>query len=1040
MKKTLVLIIILFTISLFSKTEIKLLRYPTISPDNKFVAFSFRGDIWKVSLSGGDAVRLTDNIADDTMPVFSNNGKYIAFASKRNGNYDVYVIPSDGGVPIQLTYRDSDDFPTDWTKDDKRIIFHTKRDIHFYYGSFSVFSVSLNGGTPEPFIKELSRYGKLSKDNRYVAFNINYIPDLRKRYRGSANTDVWVYDSRTNKYNKLTTFKGNDKWPVFSKDKIYFVSDRKDNVFNLWRMNIDGSNKEQVTFLKDQVRFFDVSDNNEYIIFEYKDGLYLKRGKEDIKRIKVYAPIDYKTSLKIVKKYSSKAEELTIDKKANFYAFVIRGELFVLKKDWKRAKNITNSYFREKDVCLSNDGKRLYFVSDKNNNKDIYVAYSIDKNDLYNSFKIKTEQISNTSKEEHTPVLSNNNEKMCYIEGNGNLVVMDLKTKKKEYIFKSWNVSKPVWSPDDNYIAFSNMDNNFNADIFIYSLKEKKYYNISKHPDDDTDPVWSPDGKFLYFISKRSNNNSDIWQVSLLKKWYDMTEDDWKLYNEKNKNKKSKDKNEVKPVVNIDFNKIHLRLKHITSLLGDEYEIAISKDSKSIYFTAKNDNGVGLYKVDWNGKNRKTLFSSLKNPYNLIFRNKSLYLISGGRILKIDGKKRKNIGFNARVVINRLRENEEKFNEAWRQMRDNFYDSHFHGINWDNMYDRYKPMAVNTVTPQDFDYVFRMMLGELNASHLGIYSPDKNYSRSVKTGYLGVIFDFSYKGKGLKVKKVLINSPAYRKISRLYENDIILSINGIWINKNTNIYKLLEDKVNEKVLLKVLRKRKTLEIVITPSYSQRSYIYDTWVNENIKRVEELSNNEFAYLHIQGMGWQNLEKFEKELYSIANGKKGLIIDVRYNGGGWITDYLLQILMTKQHAVTIPRDGGKGYPHTRRSIFSWSKPIVVLINQQSYSNAEIFPWSIRTLKRGPLVGKQTFGAVISTGGTSLIDGTWLRLPFRGWYVNDGTMTNMENNGCPPDYPVENLPGEEYKGIDKQLEKAVKVLKKLVLESEKDPIWKG
>ncbi len=465
--------------------------------------------------------------------------------------------------------------------------------------------------------------------------------------------------------------------------------------------------------------------------------------------------------------------------------------------------------------------------------------------------------------------------------------------------------------------------------------------------------------------------------------------------------------------------------------------MVVSNDSKTIYFTAKNDNGVGLYKVDWNGKNRKTLFSKIKNPFNLIFKNKSLFLISAGDIVKINNKNRKNINFKARMVINKLQENEEKFNEAWRKMRDNFYDPNFHGVDWNNMYNKYKKMAVNTVIPQDFDYVFRMMLGELNASHLGIYSPDSNFDRRVRTGYLGVIFDFSDKGKGLKIKKVLLNSPAFRKISRLYEGDVILSINGKEIKNNTNIYKLLEDRVNEKVLLEVLRNKRKIEIEITPSYSQTSFVYDTWVKENRKKVEKISKNEFAYLHIKGMSWPNLEKFEKELYSIANGKKGLIIDVRYNGGGWITDYLLQILMTKQHAVTIPRNGGKGYPHTRRSIFSWSKPIVVLINQQSYSNAEIFPWSIRTLKRGPLVGKQTFGAVISTGGTSLIDGTWLRLPFRGWYVNDGTMTNMENHGCPPDYPVENLPGEEYRGIDKQLIKAIEVLKELVKMSEKDII---
>ncbi|MCK5220297.1 MAG: peptidase S41, partial [Candidatus Aminicenantes bacterium] len=284
----------------------------------------------------------------------------------------------------------------------------------------------------------------------------------------------------------------------------------------------------------------------------------------------------------------------------------------------------------------------------------------------------------------------------------------------------------------------------------------------------------------------------------------------------------------------------------------------------------------------------------------------------------------------------------------------------------------------------------------------------------------------------------LKGSPAFHKNSRLSADDIITSVNGEKAGLASNFYMFMEDKAGEPVMLQILRGEEKLDVEITPVSSNRNFIYDSWIERNQKKVDELSGGKLAYLHIQSMGWTNLEKFERELHSVAYGKEGLVIDVRYNGGGWITDYLLQILTTKQHAVTIPRDGGKGYPHGRRSIFAYTKPIVVLINQMSYSNAEIFPWSIRTLKRGTLVGKQTFGAVISTGGTALIDGTWLRLPFRGWYVNDGTMTNMELNGCPPDVPVENLPGEEIKGVDRQLNKGVEVLLEKVKESAKSKIW--
>ena len=709
------------------------------------------------------------------------------------------------------------------------------------------------------------------------------------------------------------------------------------------------------------------------------------------------------------------------------------------------------------------------FTSDRQGNNDLFLVASADEKDLYHTFAYQLHPLTASEEEEHNGIFSPDGKKIAYIEGKGNLVLVDKEGKNKQYVCRGWNLDPQVqWSPDSNYIAFSRVDNNFNQDVFIYGLKEGQEFNISMHPDDDHMPRWSPDGRFLYFLSRRMDNNTDIWRVALTSQWFDLGEDEWKELLEKEededeeKEKKPARTGQIQPLT-IDFKEIHLRMTHLTRLLGEELELTVSDDSKKIIFTAQNDEGSGLYSIKWNGKDKQVLVPDLPTPSHLTLlkekKDSYCYYLSGGMLYKLKLQKPKDgennnkiskpdkISFNARLLVDRFKENAQKFDEAWRLLRDNFYDPHFHGVDWrQGLYEKYRPWAVGAVTIPDFNHVFTLMLGELNASHLGIYPPNrgKTEPEEVTTGLIGTLFDPDYNGPGFKVKKVLRGSPADRFQSKLLEGDLITAINGEPLKQGDNFYRLMANRVEEKVLLEVMRNKGTakqaLYLEITPVDSQNEAVYDTWVYETRQKVEQLSDGKLAYLHIQGMGKPNLEKFENELYSVAHGKEGLLIDVRYNGGGWITDYLLQILMTRQHAVTVPRDGGQGYPQDRRSIFSWSKPIVVLINHQSYSNAEIFPWSIRTLKRGPIVGKQTFGAVISTGSAALIDGSRVRLPFRGWYVNDGTFTNMELNGCPPDWPVENLPGEESAGIDRQLEKAVEVLKQEVEKSKKDPTWKG
>jgi tricorn protease len=358
-------------------------------------------------------------------------------------------------------------------------------------------------------------------------------------------------------------------------------------------------------------------------------------------------------------------------------------------------------------------------------------------------------------------------------------------------------------------------------------------------------------------------------------------------------------------------------------------------------------------------------------------------------------------------------------------MRDQFYDPDHHGADWGAMHQKYRPWALAASSGEDFRDVVRLMLGELNSSHQQMYAPPSK-EPGAATGELGVIFDPAHQGPGLRVDRVVPDTPAGRVTSRLNAGDIILSVDGAAVSESVNIHRLLDGSIDRKTQLRVRRSSgREEEVIIRPvSVSEfRRKIYDEQVETSRAFVEESTAGRVGYAHIANMGIGSFQEFERDLYSVAHGKDALIIDVRDNSGGWITDLLLAILLAGDHAVTVGRDGGPGYPQTRRIFYAWTKPVVVLCNEFSYSNAEIFSWSIKTLGRGPLVGQQTYGGVISTGSSRLMDGSRVRLPGRGWWTKyDGS--NMEKVGCPPDVVVENTPGHLSRERDPQLETAVQL----------------
>ncbi len=506
-----------------------------------------------------------------------------------------------------------------------------------------------------------------------------------------------------------------------------------------------------------------------------------------------------------------------------------------------------------------------------------------------------------------------------------------------------------------------------------------------------------------------------------------------------------KDSVKVKPI-KIDFENIHQRLVQVTNFPGDESNVIISKDGETFFYVGSSSTTKGgrdLYSVKWDGKELKELTKGGSNPGNVTMDKEGKYLYytkMGGSLSRHDikGDKAEPLPYSAKLKIDYPAERKQVFAEAWRTIRDGFYDPQFHGKDWNDLKKKYEELCLIASTPNDLRDMFNNLLGELNSSHMGFTAAERAETQKDATGLLGA--ELEPTADGMKVVRVIPQTPADKNTSKLFADDLITAVDGSSFQEQ-NFYQLLNTKVDEKTLLTVKGKDgKKREVVIRPTNMLRQQLYQEWVNDRKKLVDKFSNGRLGYIHIQGMDYGSFETFERELTAAGYGKEGLVVDVRYNGGGSTTDYLMTILNYKQHAYTIPRGASDNlerdkkkfreyYPTGERLVFAaWLKPSIALCNEGSYSNAEIFSHAYKTLGIGKLVGIATNGSVISTGGKGLIDGSFVRLPLRGWFTK-ATDKNQELGPAVPDITVENSVDWIAKGVDEQLKTACDELLKQI-----------
>lgn len=855
--------------------------------------------------------------------------------------------------------------------------------------------------------------------------------------------------------------------------------------------------KQIAGFEDDSIVFPAISRNGKTIVFRHLFDLYsLAIGSgERPKKIELALKDDIDLPNNKLRREFSSATDVTFSADGLDIAIVAGGDIWVLDTKLREPQRVTKTAGYEDDIVFSPDGSEIWFTSVEDGKVDLWKASRKDSEKYWwQNTEFDLEQITNDMDVESSPKFTPDAKSVVFQEGRGNLAVLDVESHKKRTIVRGFSGNSYDISSDSRWIAYSQQDNDFNSEIWITSLAgDTKPVNVSRHPDNDTSPRFSPDGKILAFTGRRIDREVDIYYVYLQEEQHEetsrqrrmeeaielmkkkrkptSTQDSGKKKEEKNPDSKQaekgdddkdaggdsdKDKEESEAAedrpeedpIEIDFENIYERVRRISISNSYEGSLLFSPDSKKLVFSASVDGKRGWYTIQFPDElSPKLLTTSTGSSAVWSEKAGAILYLQGGKPAKLDPSgKLETYSFSVAQESSRSDWLRAGFEKAWLTMREAWYDDRYAGHNWDEVRRKYAPIAAQMRDTSGLGDVVQLMLGELNGSHLGFYPSGASRNSSSEgwkdtTAHLGVRFDSSHQGPGLLVREIIVDGPADKEVSKLHVGDVILSIDGTAVDPAFDLTQLLNGRLDRDIHLQVQRaakngERTTLDISLRPiTYNTaRSLLYRQWLSHNRKLLDKASGGRLGYLHIRAMDMNSFYEFERQLYNVGYGRDGLVIDVRDNGGGSTTDLLLTALTQPRHAITVPRGGGQGYPHDRAVFASWSKPIIVLCNQNSYSNAEIFSHAIKNLGRGKVVGVQTAGGVISTGSATVNDVGRIRVPFRGWFVLD-TGEDMERNGCKPHVSLWPAPGELPSGVDRQLKKAAELLLEEVGEGESD-----
>jgi tricorn protease len=1059
--------------------EARILRFPDIHQDK--IVFVHAGDLWLVDSQGGIARRLTSDNGLELFPKFSPDGGLIAFTGQYDGNTDVYLIPAQGGEPKRLTYRPGfenmsdrfgyDDMVLDWHPDGNRILFRSTRES---YNSWfqTLFLIEKEGGFPQGLPLPEAGLTSFSPDGSKIAYNRTF-RNFRtwKRYKGGLAQDVWVYDFDKNTVKRITDYEGTDTSPMWHQDKIYFVSDR-DRTANIFCYDLKTEQTRKITEHADfDVKWPSLGPKN--MVYENGGYLYiLDLQTEKSKRISVQIPDDKVLARPEYVSVKDQIYDFGVSPGGERAVFEARGEIFTVPAEKGNTRNLTNtSGSREKNPNWSPDGKWIAFMSERTGEDELYIISQDGK-------EKETKITSDGHCFRFAPVWSPDSKKLLFADKELKLYYVRVDDKKVVLIdsTKNWEIRDYCWSPDSRWVAYAKPGKNHMSSVFLYSLDDSKIHRVTDDFTDDGDPAFDPEGKYLYFLSNRDfnagmgnleanfvyNEMTKIYVVTLQADSLspfapESDEVESEKEREKRKEEKKKDEEEDKSSavekIRIDLEGIGKRVVAFPTDPGNYWGLRAG-ENKIFYLSFPSWTLTGgkpgpqgvLHLFDLEERKDQILLSPI-DGYDLSSDGEKIIYKSGSQLGIIDaqpGSPKVGDGVlnldRMEMKLDRGEEWAQVFNEVWKRERDFFYAPNMHGVDWELMRKRYGEMLPHVAHRTDLNYILGEMIGELCCSHTYLAGGENTSIKVVKTGLLGIDWDADtasgfyrvgkiYPGQNWKEK---LRSPLTEPGVGVKEGEYIIAVDGKTLRYPTNPYSLFENTVGRTVVLTVNSKPSLdggREVNIKPVAGEYELRYRNWVEENRKKVEQATGGRVGYIFIPDMGGGGLNEFAESFFPQIK-KEGLIVDVRYNGGGFVSEMILERLRREAVGMGCSRNAAD-YTYPEVALHGH---MVCIANQYSASDGDNFPYFFREYGLGPIIGRRTWGGVVGIRGfPSLLGGGYVTVPEFAPFSMQGEWI-MENHGVEPDIEVDNLPDQVILGRDPQLEKAIQVIMKKLEEKPK------
>ena len=1055
------------------------LRDVQISPDGTEIAFCYKGDIYKVPANGGTATQLTTQASYECSPIWSPDSKQIAFASDRNGNFDLFVMSADGGAARRLTTHSASEIPSTFTTDGNYILFSASIQDPANSALFptsamtELYKVPVTGGRTEQVLgtpAEMVCFDKSGKTFLYQDRK-GFEDEWRKHHTSSITRDVWLYDSENGKHTNLTAHAGEDRNPVFAPDgqTVYFLSERDGSTFNVYSFPISSpqSLKTVTHFKTHPVRFLSMGSNGT-LCYTYDGEIYTQKQGDKPQKVKIDIIRDDQNTIADLN-FSNGATSATVSPDGKQVAFIVRGEVFVTSVDYNTTKQITHTPAREAGLTFSPDNRILAYASERNGNWELYMAKIARKEEANfpNATAIEEEVLLPSDKTERTyPQFSPDGKELAFIEDRNRLMVLNLETKKVRQVtdgstwFSTGGGFDYSWSPDGKWFTLEFIGNRHDpySDIGMVSAQGGKIINLTNSGYTSGFPRWVLDGNAILFITERYGMRAhaswgslnDVMLVFMNQDAYDkfrLSKEDYELQKELEKEQKNtteakkndkkkgdnKEKSEekkeekVKDIV-VELNNIEDRIVRLTPNSSDLGSAIITKDGETLYYLSAFEGGYDLWKMNLRKKDTKLLHKMDAGWANMEMDKdgKNLFLLGSNTMQKMgtDSESLKPISYQAHVKMDLAAERDYMFNHVYKQEQKRFYNLNMHGIDWDAMTKAYRKFLPHIDNNYDFAELLSEYLGELNVSHTG--GRFRPQLKGDATATLGLLYDWNHNGKGLLISEVVEKGPFDHARSKVKAGNIIEKIDGQEITPESDYSVLLNGKARKKTLVTLYNpqtKERWEEVVVPVSNGVMSdLLYARWVKQRAADVDKWSNGRLGYVHIESMGDDSFRSVYSDILGKYNNREGIVIDTRFNGGGRLHEDIEILFSGKKYFTQVVRGREACDMPSRR----WNKPSIMVQCEANYSNAHGTPWVYSHQKIGKLVGMPVPGTMTSVSWETLQDPTLVfGIPVIGYRLPDGSY--LENSQLEPDIKVANSPETVVKGEDTQLKAAVDELLK-------------